>query len=275
MELECEKLIITAALPAPWIFPDEIAEEVHKRWEISTEEYIDEAYRCYEVGASILHIHGEKNWPKEKWAEVISGIREKCDGIIQMGLARNIEDRMGLMDLKPDMMSVHIAHQAEYFAGLKEDYLHTHEEIRAYLKLCDKWGVKPELEAFHTGAIWNLNYLLKENLLKLPPYVTLFFGWPGAAWSPATLEDLTYKIKLLPQNCVWNTSVVTPNGLDISNLTMMVGGHVRVGTEDYPFLRPGVLAKDNSELVSRIARISRELNREVATPSEARKIIGI
>ena len=66
-----------------------------------------------------------------------------------------------------------------------------------------------------------------------------------------------------------------PNCLNLSALTIMLGGHVRVGTEDYPYIQPGILAKDNSQLVARIARISRELNREVATPKEAEIIIGL
>jgi 3-keto-5-aminohexanoate cleavage enzyme len=279
MKGEYEKLIITVTVAPTWLYTEEIAEKVRERWKLTPEQLAEEIYRCYEAGASIVHIHGERPWPKEKWAEIIKLIREKCDIIIQMGLSSlSVEERRPLMSLRPDMMSVIISHHSEAFTDVSIDLLHTWDEFTAQLKLCDEYNVKPELEIWHTGGIWNLVRLLEKKMLKLPPYVTLFFGWPGGTWTPPTFEEVMYRVGHLPPGCVWSTSSMphpVPNCLNISVLTIMLGGHVRVGTEDYPYIRPGVLAKDNAELVARIVRISKELGREIATPDEARRIIGI
>lgn len=279
MKSEYEKLIITVTTAPTWLYPKEIASKVREKWKQTPEELAEEAYRCYKAGASVLHFHGEKAWPKERWAKIIKLVRDKCDMIIQMGLSSlSVEERRPLMDLKPDMMSIIISHHSEAFTDVSMDLLHDMKEFEAQLKLVDEYGVKPELEIWHTGGIWNLRKLLEKKLLKPPPYLTLFLGWPGGTWTPPTFEELMYRVQHLPPGCVWVSSSMpdpVPNCLNLSVLTIMMGGHVRVGTEDYPFLRPGVLAKDNSELVARIARISRELNREVATPKEARKIIGL
>lgn len=279
MKSEYEKLIITVTVAPTWLYSNEIAPEVRKRWQMTPEEIADEVYRCYKAGASIVHLHGEKAWPKDRWSKIIKLIRDKCDIIIQMGLSSlSVEERRPLMELKPEMMSVIISHHSEAFTDVSIDMLHDWKEFTAQLKLCDEFDVKPELEIWHTGGIWNLVKLLEKNMLKLPPYLTLFFGWPGGTWTPPTFEEVLHRVRYLPPGCVWSTSSMphpVPNCLNISVLTIMLGGHVRVGTEDYPYLSKNVLVKDNSELVAKIARISRELNREVATPNEARKIIGI
>jgi 3-keto-5-aminohexanoate cleavage enzyme len=79
-----------------------------------------------------------------------------------------------------------------------------------------------------------------------------------------------------PENFNYNVSVMDPQAQwQILTLAIILGGHVRVGMEDNPYLSEGVLAKSNAELVEKIVRISRELGREIAEPSEARQIIGI
>ncbi|MCX6672125.1 MAG: 3-keto-5-aminohexanoate cleavage protein, partial [Euryarchaeota archaeon] len=84
-----------------------------------------------------------------------------------------------------------------------------------------------------------------------------------------------HRIKYLPVESVCSVSVMGPEQEIILPLAIKHGKHVRVGTEDYPYIKKGVLAKDSSELVKRIVKISKEMRREIADPSEARKIIGI
>ena len=170
MKAEYEKLIITATIAPTWIYPKEDEGKIRERWKLTPKEIAEEIYQCYKAGASIAHIHGEKAWSKERWAEVINLTREKCDIIIQMGLSSlSVEERRPLMDIRPDMMPVIISHHSEAFTDTKIDMLHTMEEFEGQLKLCDEYNVKPELEVWHTGGIWNLRQLLKKKLVKLPP----------------------------------------------------------------------------------------------------------
>jgi 3-keto-5-aminohexanoate cleavage enzyme len=86
---------------------------------------------------------------------------------------------------------------------------------------------------------------------------------------------LDHRIKYIPNECVCSVSVMGPDQEVVLAHAIELKKHVRVGTEDYPYLKKGVLAKDNSELVRKIVNISKEKKRDVADPSEARKIIGI
>ncbi len=287
MESKYEKLIITADLAPAILIPGvyvtkEQEEKLRATRERTIEDLADETYQCYKAGASIVHIHtggGKPDWSPEEWTRLFGLIREKCDIIIQMGRStQTVEVRRPTMVSKPEMMSVMVTHHQEAFKERSNDLLHPTEEVIDQFKLCDEFNVKPELEIWHAGAIWVLNEMINRKKLKSPPFLTLMLGWPGGTWTPPTFEELMYRVKTLPPGCVWSTSSMAhpvPNSLNLYVLSIMLGGHLRTGTEDDFFIRPGVLAEDVHELVARIARISRELNREVATPSEARKIIGI
>ena len=104
----------------------------------------------------------------------------------------------------------------------------------------------------------------------------LFLGWPGGTWTPPTEKALVYMVDHLPANCIWNVSVMNPvKQWDLLSLAVSLGGHVRVGYEDNPYIAPGELARNNAVLVERMVKIAQNLGREVATPKEARKIIGL
>jgi 3-keto-5-aminohexanoate cleavage enzyme len=186
-----------------------------------------------------------------------------------------IGKRKELFDSKPDMVSIILNHHDEVFLGIEVNRLHPREELEAYCRLCRKTKVKSEFEVWHHGSIWNLNYLAEKHLVDKPYFLTLFLGWPGGTWSPPTKDELLHRIKYLPSDCVCSVSVMGPASEKILPLAIESGNHVRVGTEDYPYLKTGVLAKNNAELVKKIVKIGTEKRRAIADPSEARKIIGI
>jgi len=105
--------------------------------------------------------------------------------------------------------------------------------------------------------------------------ITIFFGWPGGFYSPATLKELLHRIDHLPEGCIFSVSAAGPSHNALETVSVIQGGHVRVGTEDEPYYTEGVLCENNAQLVARIARISRELGREIATVDEARRILGL
>jgi len=261
------KLIITATTANSWLNPD------LKNWPLNTDQLIEEAINCAESGASILHVHLPRS---PEATEVVAKIRERTDAIIQAGMSSYpIEERTTDFEAKPDMVSIILNHHDEHFPEMHVNRLHPLEEFEGYSGKCREYGVKPEWEVWHTGSYWNLRYMIDRGWFEGPHVLTLFFGWPGGTWSPPTPDSYLYRVRHMPENCLHTVSVMGEEQTEIATLAIAMGGNVRVGTEDYPFIREGVPAKNNAELVERMVGISREMGREVANPSEARKIIGI
>jgi len=259
------KLVITVTANPSWIYPET------KNHPTTPEEIADEIYKCYKAGASIAHIHAPHTQ-----IETMKRIRDKCDIIVQVGLSgETLEVRRPILEARPDMMSIILTHHDEQFTNEAFNILHMKPELEDYSRICLKYGVKPEFEVWHTGAVWNLRYLEKKHLLEKPYFLSIFFGWPGGSWSPPTVDELEHRVKYLPEGSLYTVSVMDKAQRELLRAAIRMGGHVRVGTEDYPFREDGTLAKDNAELVAEIARVSRENGRDVATPEEARQQIGM
>jgi 3-keto-5-aminohexanoate cleavage enzyme len=260
------KLMITATLANAWICPEA------KNFPTTAKRTIEEAVKCYENGASIIHVH----LPDGNHKEVVDGIRDRCDAIVQGGMSSYpIEKRDELFNVKPDMMSIILNHHAESFPSGDVNVLHPKEELEAYAVKCAKYGIKPEFESWNYGSVWMLEHLIKKKLLKKPYYLSHFFNWPGSSWSPATPDEFLQRFAHLPEGCVNAVSTMGPEQNIILPLAIATDNHVRIGTEDYPYIKKGILAKGPHELVKKIATISELMGRDVATPKEARKIIGI
>ena len=123
-----------------------------------------------------------------------------------------------------------------------------------------------------------MEFISDQGLLPEPIWTTLLVGWKGGCWTPPTPKALISMVEHLPTNLKinWNLSVMdSPTHWQLLTLAIILGGHVRVGWEDNPYLPDGLLAETNAVLVEKIVRIARELGREIATPDEARQIIGI
>lgn len=265
-----EKLIITATVAPSWIYPDA------KNNPKNVDDAIEQALSAWKAGAAIIHIHGRMNFNVDEWKLVMKTLRDKTDAIIQIGLsALRIDDRMPVVKMKPDMLSIIANHHDESFPNFKMSLLHDTEELEDYSRLCTKYGIRPEWEVWHAGSVWNLNHLADEGLIKPPHFVTLFFEWPGGIWSPGTAEELMHRLKQQREDSICSVSIMSHAQTTIAAMSILLGHHLRVGTEDNPYYFPNRLAKDNGELVARMVRIAKEVGREVAKPDEARKVIGI
>ena len=111
---------------------------------------------------------------------------------------------------------------------------------------------------------------------KKQTYVTLFIGWPGGTWMPPTERALQFFVDNLPPDVHLERQRDEPGEAVVDpGARRGLGGHVRVGYEDNPFIAPGEFAKNNAVLVDRMVGIAQRLGREVATPDEARKILGL
>lgn len=255
-------LIITATPNVCWLSPQ-------IPYPHTIEDIAAEAVLCEQAGARIFHTHAEG-----MWAEVIHAVRGQTSLIVQCGMSSlPIPDRMPAWTEHADMVSMIVSHHDEAFTGLDVHVLHPREELEEYMRLCNEYGVKPELEVWHTGSIWNMRYLIDKGLLPAPYFATLFFGWPGGTWSPPTVEEYLYRRRLMPDGSVLNVSIMGPEQRAILAAAIVHGDHVRVGTEDYPYL-DGRVAQTH-ELVADVADLARRSGREIATPEQARKILGI
>jgi len=262
-----EKIIITATTANSWIYPN------IKNWAENSDGLIKDAVECAEAGASIIHIH----LPRSNAAkEIVAQIRDKTDVIIQAGMSSYpIDQRDTDFEAYPDMLSIILNHHDEHFTQVHVNQIHSLEELELYCKKCMEYSIKPEWEVWHTGSYWNLQYLIDKALIDPPHVLTLFFGWPGGTWSPPTIESYLYRIKYMPENCLHTISVMGEQQIKIAAAAITHGGNVRVGTEDYPFIKKDIPAKNNAEIVSNMVKLCKQLGREVADPTEARKIIGI
>ncbi|MBZ9603240.1 3-keto-5-aminohexanoate cleavage protein [Phyllobacterium chamaecytisi] len=290
-----EKLIITAAYDSRVSYPGNpnCIPSTRENVPLIAEEYV----RCLNAGAAIAHLHGVRKLEDkiqadgrklsrldvDGWREMTDAIKGKADCIIQYGIAgARLEDRIPLMELKPDMMAVAFNAHDEYFQPDKSYppnaiyALHPLDELRDYARVTKEHGVKMELESFHTGALWNMRKLMEERLLDERIWTTLFIGWAGGSWTPCEERALIYMVDCLPKDVVWNVSCMDPDrAWNILALAISLGGHIRVGFEDNPYLKPGELSDSCARLVDKAVSMAHILGREVANPDEARGIIGL
>ncbi len=107
-----------------------------------------------------------------------------------------------------------------------------------------------------------------------PHFTSLFFGWPGGSWSPPTIDEYLRRRAQLPPHCVATVSIMGPEQVSILAAAIVNGDHVRVGTEDFPFNHAGDQVPTH-ELVAEVVRMAEAIGRPIATPAQARLIIGL
>ena len=248
------------------------------------EEISNEIIRSHDAGASIAHVHvrdpktGLPSLNIDHFREVRDRVREKCDILLNfttsgLHVAQNeqfFEKRTSHLSLKPEICSHDIA--SMNFAN-KVSY--NPPEWGSYLaKKAEKYGVKPEIEIFDSGHFSLAQQLIEKGLLRLPYFFQICFGVSGGM--PGNIENFLWMTRQFPlKEVVWSTLGVGQNQFPMITLSILHGGHVRVGFEDNMYLSKGVLAKSNAELVAKAVRIGQEFGREAATPDETRKILKI
>lgn len=289
-----DALIITVTVDSSMSYPGN-----PKMPPIEEIDTIGEQYRdAVGAGASICHHHGIHYLETEMQADGKRLSRIDFDGwerlttyirssdpvpIVQFGIASaRLPDKIKLMALRPEMMSYAFNAHDEFFQPdpaypANEMYaIHPRDELEAFTAAALEHAVKPEVECFHTGAYWNLDFLRKNGALPSPVWATLFFGWQGGAWTPPTHDAVIYMRDHLPADVNWNVSVMDPAmQWKLIPQVIAMGGHVRVGWEDNPYLPDGRLAESNAQLVEVVVRMAGDIGRPVASPTVAREIIGL
>ena len=268
-----EKLIITVALVGA-----EVTRVQTPFLPLSPREIADEAKRVREAGASIVHLHmrdqfGNPSQDKALFAEAITYIQSETDLIIQVSTGgaagMTAEERVQPVTLAPEMASLSTG-SVNFGDGVFSNPL---PMVREFARVCQVHHVKPEIEVFEGGMIQNALTLVKQGLLQAPLHFNLVLGVPGGL--PATAKNLLFLLDLIPSISTWTVSGIGRHQLSMNTLGILLGGHVRTGFEDNIYYRKGVLAEGNAPLVSRLVNLAETLERSVASPHEARKLLGI
>jgi 3-keto-5-aminohexanoate cleavage enzyme len=270
------KLIITAAITG-----SRITRDVTPHIPYTPEEIVQSSMECWNAGASVVHIHvrdpdtGLGTQELELFRQVVDPLREKTDVIINLttsGIAaRNLstEDRLKSLELGPEL--------ASFDAGSinlgKGVFINPPDFLDLAAETMKALSVKPEIEVFDSGMIVTAVQMRDKGKLDDPLFFEFVLGTPyGALATPKSLLHLT---EIIPENAIWSVTGIGKGHLPMSMMGMIMGGHIRVGMEDHVYYKKGELAENNAQFVKRIVRIAREYGREIATPAEARMILGL
>lgn len=281
-----EKLIITAALTGA-----QQGKDTNPNLPEQPEEIIQQAIECREAGAAIVHIHARDREGKPTadpgiFKEISDGIRAKTDLVICLstgGAAKiSLKERIGMVPaLKPELASFNIGttmtgrYDFENQKWLSDFTLsQSYSDLELIARTMLESGTKPEIEIYDPGMINNAVLFEKIGALVKPMHFSFVMGIPGQINTP-TPKHLLYLSEALPEGTTWQVIGIGIHQFPLVTMGMLMGGHVRVGMEDNLYISRGVMAKNNAQFVEKIARIAREIGRPVATPDEAREILGM
>ncbi|HLV61538.1 MAG TPA: 3-keto-5-aminohexanoate cleavage protein [Fredinandcohnia sp.] len=271
-------LIITAALVGA-----EITRDDTPYLPITPEEIAQEAKRCREAGAAMVHLHvrepdGRPSQSAELFGRAIRRIRELAPDLICQvstggAVGMGVEERAQPLELRgaerPEMATLTTG-----TVNFGEDvFWNPRPLVRELARRIRAAGIVPEVEVFDAGMIDEAYALWHQGLLDLPGHFDFVLGVPGAL--SASEETLDFLRRRLPGGSTWSVAGIGRFELPMAKLAMEKGGHVRVGLEDNIFLSKGVLAKGSYELVAQVAALAPSYGRTVATPKQAREILRL
>ena len=302
-----DKLIITAALTGNITLPTQTP-----YLPMTPEQIAEDAKRSADAGAASIHVHGRD--PKtgrpttdpEVYREIATRIKEKTDAIVCITtggtMYMSAEERVRVVPaLKPELatfnmgsinFSIHpIAErykeedykypwEKEFAESTKEFiFRNTFADIEHFCETMYANDTKPEHEIYDTGQLYNMSYYVRRGIIKTPIWMQFVTGILGGIGSD--IENVIFMKQTSDRlfgagNYLWSViGAGYPAEFNLATLAIMMGGHARVGLEDNIYVKRGVLAKSNAELVEKVVRIAREFGREIATPDEARSILGL
>ncbi len=247
---------------------------------LSPEQVAEETVACWEAGASMVHLHvrdtgGAQTADTVEYGRTLGIFRERSDIIVQGstgGVSElSLEERCtALNDSRTEVASLNMG-SANFDEGV---YINTLPDIRYWAGRMAETGTTPELEVFELGMLNNVRILRSEGAIKKPFNFALCLGFRGAL--PASPDYLGFFRSILPPGSQWG---LIHHGMDdLSLLATAVGlgaGFVRVGFEDSVYYTPGKAAVRNVDLVEKLVSLIRHMGLEIATPAEARQMLGV
>jgi uncharacterized protein (DUF849 family) len=251
---------------------------------VTPEEIAEDANRCVQAGASIVHLHardqaGRPTWRADIYAELVGAVRKRCSDVIVCvstsgRLWNDFEKRAEVLDLdgalKPEMASLTLG--SLNFPG--QASVNDPETIRRLAERMFERGIVPELEIFDLGMVDYAKFLLERGVLRPPLYFNLLLGSLGTL--SATPLHLALLEQALPLGSTWAAAGIGRSQFAVNALAIASGGHVRVGLEDNLwFDAEREQPATNAALVERLVRLAEAAEREIAPPGGARELIGL
>ena len=270
-----EKLIVTAAICGA-----EVTKAQNPAVPYTVEEIGIEAEKAYKAGASIIHLHvreddGTPTQSRDRFEACIAEIKRRCPDVIVQpstggAVGMSNEERLQPVDLAPEMATLDCG--TCNFGG-DEIFVNTENTIKEFGEKMIQLNVKPEIEVFDKGMIDMAIRLHKKGYIKAPMHFNFVMGVNGGI--SANLRDFVFMRGSIPEGSTYTVSGIGRNEFPLAMMTIIDCGNVRVGFEDNVYLSKGVMANSNAELVEKVVRLAKELGREIATPAEAREILGL
>jgi 3-keto-5-aminohexanoate cleavage enzyme len=267
-----DPLIVTVAAVGAELTPEQTP-----HLSITPEQLGETAALCRVAGASMIHVHcrwddGRNTADVGRFRDAMAAIRARSDLIVQFttggAIGMTAAERAAPLELRPEMATLTCG-----TVNFGDDvFMNSFPIMRGILAEIVRYGVRPELEIFDAGHLANAKRLAAEGLLQLPAHVDFVLGVPGAL--DASVRNLVQLVDALPAGCTWSVAAIGRDQLPLATVAIAMGGHVRVGLEDNIYYSKGRLAR-NDELVARVVRIAEELGRPVATPGQARGLLGL
>ena len=271
------KRVITAAITGSWP-----TREQNPNLSITPEEIAADVYECWKAGAAIAHIHvrnddGTPSTDFEKYKETIERIRayKDCDICLNITSSGSVgfgdEERIyPLQKLLPEMASYDAGTLNWQHRTIFENHPRFLEKLGNALI---ESNIKPEIEIFDAGMIYNTIYYMKKGVLKAPCHFQIVLGCPGGMTS--TVENLVFLKNLIPEGSTWAACGIGSGHMPIMMAAIAMGAHIRVGMEDNVMWQKGVPAESNAQFVKRAKELLEINGLEAATPDEARQIYGL
>jgi len=269
----------------------------HPALPVNPKEIASSALEACEAGASVAHIHvrdpatSEPSMAFELYQEVVERIRQQSDMVINLTTgagARIIPNDSNPVDLGSGTMWHSPKRRIEHVIKLKPElcsldigsmnfgprvFANVVPHVEEMAKHIKEAGVKPELEVFDMGHIEIGCSLLEKGLVESPPIFQLCLG---IQWGiPATTKNMLMMKEALPTDAIWAGFGIGPNSFPMVAQSALLGGNVRVGFEDNFYVSPGTPAKNNAQLIEKAVSILKALDKEPASPQEARETLGL
>lgn len=267
------ELVLTAAIVGA-----EVTRAQTPHLPITAEEIADEAARCRDAGAAVIHLHvrnadGTPSQSTELFLGAIEAIRRKTDVIVQVStggaVGMSVDERCGPLGCKPEMATLNCGS-----LNFGDDvFINRRPEIRTIAERIRAAGSVAELECYEVGHVDEALALHKAGLLGEPLHFQFVLGVPGGIG--AREDVLRFLISQLPAGASWGVAAVGRHQRPMTELAMTLGGHARVGLEDNIYLDKGVLAEGSAPLVARAAAFARSIGREPVPAARARELLGL
>lgn len=264
---------------------------------VTPEQIANAGLEAIRAGAAIIHVHvrhnnGEPSMELKHYREVVERLRAADEDVV-INLTTGPGQRFipsednpsvaapGTTLIRPEPRVAHVEVLRPELCSLDFNTMYsgssvvinTPANIAIMAERIHAAGVRPEIEVFDSGDIQLANEMVRKGLLNAPAFYQIVLGIRYGAI--ATTETLAYLKSILPAGSHWSAFGVSRWEFPMLAQSWLLGGHVRVGLEDNVFLEKGVLAQSNAQLVEKAVRIVRDLGGTIATPGQAREILGL